>query len=155
MGRILRMSKTTHASGEWVGELVRFLRTQPGVSAVRIDPVAQKVAVATIGEIDLVAFQAKLAETIAAIEAQLAAKATVVAPAGYSLRREGEATVVGRDSCVTAEKMWLWREMKWPEITAEPTPEDQEWRTLAVLAAICGSAGIAGIAAGRTKLFAG
>ena len=55
--------------------------------------------------------------------------------------------VLGRDTCVTAEKMWLWREMEWPEITAEPSPEDQEWRTLSVLAAICGTVGIAGVLA--------
>ena len=45
---------------------------------------------------------------------------------------------------VGGQKMWLWREMEWPEIKAEPTPADQEWRQLAVLATICGSAGIAG-----------
>jgi Zn2+/Cd2+-exporting ATPase len=57
--------------------------------------------------------------------------------------------VVGRDHCVTAETMWLWREMEWPEIKAEPTPADQEWRKLAMLAGICGTAGIAGAAASR------
>ena len=143
------MGKPADLSGEWVGELVRFLRTQPGVSAVRIDPAAHTVAVATVGEVDLAEFEKKLAATITAIEAQLAAKATGRAPAGYSLRQEGGATVVGRDSCVTAEKMWLWREMQWPEIKAEPTPEDQEWRTLAVLATACGVAGIAGALAGQ------
>jgi Cd2+/Zn2+-exporting ATPase len=43
-------------------------------------------------------------------------------PPGFSLRQEGAATVVGRETCVTAEKLWLWREMEWPEIKAEPTP---------------------------------
>jgi Cd2+/Zn2+-exporting ATPase len=45
--------------------------------------------------------------------------------------------------------MWQWREMEWPEIRAHPTPEDQEWRTLAMLAAVCGAAGIAGALAGH------
>ena len=143
------MAKPAETGSEWVEELVRFLRTQPGVSAVRLDPAAHKLAVATVGAIDLTEFEKKLAETIAAIEAHLAARAAGQAPAGFSLRQEGGAMVVGRDSCVTAEKMWLWREMKWPEIKAEQAPEEQEWRTLAVLATVCGVAGIAGALTGR------
>ncbi|HWA08902.1 MAG TPA: cation-translocating P-type ATPase [Opitutaceae bacterium] len=141
------------ASGDWVEALVRFLRTQPGVSAVRIDPTAHKVAVATVGPVDLAAFEARLAETIAAVEARLAAGAIKAAPAGYSLRREGPATVVERDSCATAERFWLWREMQWPEIKAAPAAEAaaeelaEDWRVLAGLAVACGAAGLAGLAA--------
>ena len=134
---------------EWVEELVRFLRAQPGVTAVRIDPAAHKVAVATVGNVVLDGLESKLAATIAAVEAQLAAKGVGQAPAGFSLRKDGAATVIGRDTCVTAEKLWLWREMEWPEITAEPLPEDQEWRLLAKLATVCGTAGIAGVVAGH------
>ena len=126
---------------------MRFLRTQPGVSAVRIDPAAHTIAVATVGAVDLRAFEERLAETIAAVEAQHAVRPAKAVPAGYSLRQDGAATVVGRDSCVTAEKLWLWREMEWPEIKAEPQPEDQEWRLLALLAGICAAAGAAGFAA--------
>ena len=139
--------KRADTNSEWVEELVRFLRSQPTVSAVRIDPAARKVSVATLGNVDLSALEEKLAETIAAVDAQLAAKGPAQLPGGFSVRNDGGATVIGRDSCVTAEKMWLWREMKWPEIKAEPTAEDQEWRTLAVLAAVCGTAGIAGFVA--------
>lgn len=139
-----------HDSGApWIEELIDFLRTQPSVSAVRINPDAQTVAVATMGRVELRGLEEKLAETIAAIEAEFAArKSAAQVPAGYSIRREGGAMVVGRSSCETAEKLWLWREMEWPEIKAEPTPEEQEWRKLALLAGVCGVAGIAGAAAG-------
>ncbi len=139
------MQSSPPAGSNWTEELVRFLREQPEISAVRIDPVAHKVSVATIGAVDLAALESRLSATIAAVEAQLAAKAAQKVPGGYSLRQEGGAVVLGRDTCVTAEKMWLWREMEWPEITAEPSPEDQEWRTLSVLAAICGTVGIAAV----------
>ena len=142
------MKAMSGGSDGWVEELARFLREQPAVSAVRIDPTAQKIAVATIGNVDVAAFEAKLAETISAIEAKLATAAART-PAGFSLRRQGQATVLGRETCVTAEKMWLWREMRWPEIKAEPTPEEQEWQTLAVLAMVCGATGIAGVLAGQ------
>ena len=142
------MDRPMKTEDDWVAELVNFLRTQPAVSAVRIDPATHTVSVATIGKVGLGGFEEKLAETIAAIESQFAAH-PATAPLGFSLRRDGSATVIGRDTCVTAEKMWLWREMEWPEIKAEPTPEDQEWRTLATLAAICGAAGIGGVLAGQ------
>jgi Cd2+/Zn2+-exporting ATPase len=137
------------AEVNWVEELVAFLRKQPEISAVRIDPTAHTVSVATIGRVNLADFESKLAGTIAAVEAQLAAKASLKAPAGYALRQEGDATVVGRQTCVTAETMWLWREMEWPEIKAEPTLLEQEWRLLALLASIGGAAGIAGLIAGH------
>ncbi len=143
------MATSSSAAHSWVDELVDFLRTQPAVSAVRIDPAAQKIAVATVGRPEIAGLEDKLAATIAAIEAELEAKAAVRPPAGFSVRREGDAMVVGRDSCVTAEKMWLWREMEWPEIKAEHEPDEQEWRTLAVLALICGAAGIGGMVAGH------
>ncbi len=133
----------------WVEELVQFLRTQPEVAAVRIDPAAQTIAVATLGNVSIAGLEEKLAETIAAIDAHLAAQKSAPVPSGYSVRQEGGTTVVGRKMGVTAEKLWLWREMEWPEIKAEPAPEEQEWRTLAVLAAVCGAAGIAGALAAR------
>lgn len=143
------MEATSNTGGDWVQELVEFLRTQPGVSAVRIDPTAHRVSVATVGNVVLEDLEEKLAATIAAVEEQLAARPHPRAPAGYSLRREGDATVVGRDSCVTAEQLWQWREVEWPESHAGHTHGEQEWRTLALLALICGVAGVAGAITGR------
>ena len=143
------MKASTDGSAAWMEELVQFLREQPGVGAVRINPESHQVSVATLGRIDAAEFADKLAATIAAVEAGLAAKNAPKAPAGFSLKRDGDTLVVGRDTCETAEKMWLWREMEWPEIKAEPSPEEQEWRTLSVLAAICGTVGIAGVIAGQ------
>jgi Cd2+/Zn2+-exporting ATPase len=142
------MKERTPGAGEWVEQLAAFLREQPGVTAVRIDPAAHKVAVATLGTGLVPGLEEKLAATIAAVDAALAVQGAAKVPAGFSMRREGGATVVGRESCVTAEKMWHWREMEWPEIKAEPTPEDQEWRLLAKLATVCGVAGVAGTVAG-------
>lgn len=138
------MEKNAKTGADWVETLVAFLRTQPSVSAVRIDTSAHKVEVATVGRVALEGLESKLADTIAAIEAELAKKPVTAVPRGFSVRHEGETMVVGRDSCETAEKLWLWREMEWPAITAEPLPEEQEWRTLSVLAGVCGISGIIG-----------
>jgi Cd2+/Zn2+-exporting ATPase len=141
--------QTTIEPATWTEALADFLRGEPAVSAVRIDPAAHTVAVATIGNVDIRNLEEKLAATIAAVEEQLAAKAATRAPAGFALRREGGATVIGRKMGPTAEELWLWREMEWPEIKAGPAAEDQEWRTLARLAAVCAVAGIAGAIAQR------
>ena len=142
------MSPSGPSRVNWVEELVRFLRTQPGVSAVRLDPSAHRVAVATVGPVELAAFEARLAEAIAAVEAQLTEGTIRTAPAGYSLRRDGGATVLERDSCATAEKLWLWRELRWPATRAEAVEEEREWRLLALLAGLCGAGGVAGVLAG-------
>jgi len=135
------------SAGDWTEDLIQFLRAEPGIGAVRINPAARSVAVATIGPFDRAALAARLAATIAAVEARAAAAPAASPPSGYRLRRDGGATLVGREMCETAEKLWLWREMEWPEIKAEPTAADQEWRLLAVLAGVCAAAGVAGVAA--------
>lgn len=141
------MHGTSKSGTHWVDELVAFLRAQPEVNAVRIDPDAQKVAVATIGQVDLAALEEKLGATLSAIEAELAAHAAAKAPAGYSVREEGGAVVVGRDRCVTAESMVQWRELPWPEMRTEEPAAEGEWKTLTLLASLCAAAGIAGMLA--------
>ena len=102
---------------------------------------------ATLGTVDVAALEAKLAATIAGVDAGLSAALGGAAPAGFALRQDGNVTVIGRKVGPTAEELWLWREMEWPAITAEPLPEEQEWRTLMWLAGVCGVAGLTGWAA--------
>ena len=40
-------------------------------------------------------------------------------PPGYKLSHQGGATIVGRETCETAEKLWLWKEIEWPDDLAE------------------------------------
>ncbi len=61
VGDRLAMESHDQAGTEWVEELVRFLRTQPEVTAVRIDPTAHRVAVATVGNVALDGLESKLA----------------------------------------------------------------------------------------------
>ncbi len=134
----------SHEEGDWVRTLVRFLSEQPGVGAIRIDAEGHKVSVATIGQVDLRMLEDKLAATIEAVEEQLAEAAARTPPAGFSLKREGGAMVLGKNVGSTVERLWLWREMEWPEI--KPQPAEPEWKELAVFATVCGGAGLAGFA---------
>lgn len=145
------MKPTSSHGEEWVDALVRFLREQPGVNAVRVDPGAHRVSIATIGRETEADLQERLAETIEAVEEGHAQVAEGTAPPGYKLRHEGGATIVGRETCETAEKLWLWQEIEWPADGAHHghTHGDGDWRKLAVLAGGCAAAGIIGAVVGR------
>jgi Zn2+/Cd2+-exporting ATPase len=149
------MMSTNADKGEWVDALVRFIRDQPGVNAVRVDPGAHRVAVATIGRDTGADLEKRLAETIAAVQAGLSATLDRAPPAGYKLSRQGSATIIGRETCETAEKLWLWKEIEWPEFegagrgTGAGKPAREDWRRLAALAGGCAAAGVAGVLAER------
>ena len=136
----------------WIEELVRFLHEQPDIRAVRVDPAGKRLAVATIGDVDAAAVQARVAETIAAIEIRLKTGAGAVGgivPHGFALRRKGASTEVVRETCSTAETLWLWREYAWPETEWTGAPSEPEWKELAALAAACGVCGLAAFAGGH------
>ncbi|CAM2795013.1 heavy metal translocating P-type ATPase [Rariglobus hedericola] len=148
----------------WTDTLAEFLKKEPGVEAVRLDPVSRTVSVATLGEVDLKQLEKRLDETLMAIESQLGAKAK--APAGFTLTRDGQRTEFSGVSCATAPKFWKWREFAWPEADASHADHDHdndhdhdegshghghghghgesEWKELTIFAAVCGVFGIAG-----------
>ena len=130
-------SSSSAAGSDWVAALAEFLRSQPGVSAVRVDPTGRKVSVATLGDVDLALLDVQLAEVIAAIEEKLgtAAGAPGAAPAGFVLKQEGETAVLAKETCATAPHFWKWREFQWPE--PEEVEDEEDWRVLAAFAAVC------------------
>ncbi len=136
----------------WTETLAEFLKREPGLEAVRLDPTARKVSIATLGDVDTEALRTRLAATLSAIEEQLGSEAR--APAGYAVRREGAVTEFSEVSCETAPKFWKWREFSWPALSAPATREtqDAEWKTLALFAGLCGVAGIAGFVTARLGL---
>ncbi|HLP08084.1 MAG TPA: cation-translocating P-type ATPase [Opitutaceae bacterium] len=126
-----------HAAADWISALAEFLQSQPGVEAVKLDPAARTVSVATLGQVDLQLLDQRLTEVIAALEEKIAAlpASGVAAPSGFQVRREGEAAVVSKQSCATAPHFWKWREFQWPEPAEEE--EEEDWRVLAGFAAAC------------------
>lgn len=136
----------------WVRELARFLRAQPGVEAVRLNPADRKVSLATLGSVDTAVLDARLAEVIAAIESRIAGKVPgpAAAPAGFVFRSEGDATVLAKESCETAPHFWKWREFKWPEPEVIEPEAGDDWRVLAALATVCGVFGLLAFYVSRT-----
>lgn len=154
----------------WTALLAEFLREEPGVEAVRLDATGRKVQIATFGEVDLVRLEARIAATLAAIEAQWPAKTRGAnrgggekeqAPAGFAFSVRNGVTELSRPSCVTAPTFWRWSDITLPaaadvgaveESLAGEPEEIEDWRELGVFAAACGVLGLAGWATGRWEI---
>lgn len=135
-------------SPHWTDTLAEFLRSEPGLEAVRLDPKTRHVEVATMGAVDRTVLQARLDETLAAITERFGrdmSPPTGPLPAGYTLRQVSGQTELAAPTCATAPQLWRWQRFDWTE--PEPpdhghTHGDDDWRKLAGLAAACGSFGL-------------
>lgn len=135
-----KAAKKSEAPANWTETLAQFLVREQGVEAVRIDPGAGRVAIATLGQVDLARLREKLAAVIEAHREDLRVGALdgATAPAGFSLQTGAHGATMQRDTCTTAPKLWRWRELEWPSEEAPEEEEAPEWRKLAFLAAACG-----------------
>ena len=138
------MAETTAA---WTEDLIRFLQSQPEVAAVRVNPADRTVALATLGQIDVKALEAQLAEVLRAVEERLAGSKAAAKPAGYIIGEANGITTIRRPTCVTAPSLWRWRAFSWPEAAAAE-PKTPEWRFLATMAGLCGISGLTAFALG-------
>ncbi|MCF3649514.1 heavy metal translocating P-type ATPase [Synoicihabitans lomoniglobus] len=136
----------------WAQNLAEFLRSAPGLEAVRVDPTARKVSVATLGTINEAALRESLRKVLAEVEARVKAEGNAgregdTLPTGFSVRRDGGQLEMSAPTCATAPTFWTWREFSWPDPEHEGEAghdhEEHDWRMLAGLAAACGVAGIA------------
>ena len=136
--------------GNWTTTLAAFLRADPHIAAIRLDRARRRVAVATMGSVDeetMRTLQSQLEQTLAGVEAQLAAGEPAASPAGFILRQDGSVTELSGPTCTTAPSFWKWRDFVWPEAVPETREEhahDEDWRPLAGLAAACGVLGLIG-----------
>ena len=144
----------------WTETLADFLRNEPGVGAVRIDPAARRVQLATLGTVDAEALRGHLEATLSAITPELAGggggAAEASAPPGFTLTRKDGVVQLSAPGCETAPKFWRWKDYEWP--AGEEADEaghdhdhehEEDWRELAAFAAACGVLGVAGWTAGH------
>lgn len=131
----------------WRETLAEFLRNQPGVTAVRLDPGRQRVTVATLGPVDEAALGTALTATLAQMPAGVGGLGSG-GVAGYTVKEEEGVSEMTAPSCTTAPRFWVWREFAWPDpgadesVTAPAHEEVEDWRWLALLAGLCGGLGL-------------
>lgn len=120
--------------------------TQTGVEAIRVNPDDRKVSVATLGQVDLIALQVKLSEILRDLDAHCNDGVLSIA-APLHLKQDGHDVFIEKPSCLTAPKLWHWRDFEWPEPDEIEEQSREEWQILALQAAICGAALVAGFIA--------
>jgi len=136
--------------------LADFLLTEPAVEAIRLNPDSKRVEMATLGRVDAEMLEAKLTEVLRAVDARWL-KPTDVVPAHMGMldvQRKDGALLLEKPSCPTAPSFWKWRDFDWPEPDEMEQDSDEEWRALALQAAICGLALVAGYVFQQPMLFA-
>lgn len=130
-------SKLNSNAAEWVDALAAFLQESSRVEAIRVDADHSKVSIATLGEVDMPELQARLEATLNLIEQQPRGKAI-----GVFVESAADGSLeLSKATCLTAPKLWRWRELSLPE--AEASEVEEDWRTLALLAGACALFGLA------------
>lgn len=130
------MSEADQNSTDWVNGLAQFLQESRGVEAIRVDAEKSRVEIATLGEVDLTALEARLKATLEAIQQSSRSQ-----PIGVSVESQADGGFeLSKATCFTAPQLWRWRELALPDGAVE---EEEDWRTLALLAAACAFLGLA------------
>lgn len=129
--------------------LAHFLNQETQVEAILVNFEEKKLTVATLGTVNYKALQERLKKTLEHIEDALQERSSSNLSSIEDLRRvsirpmPGQ-TLLEKATCMTAPKLWTWRDLEWyePQVHEEHTHED--WRFLAVLAGLCGALGVLG-----------
>jgi Cd2+/Zn2+-exporting ATPase len=136
----------------WMHAIESFLLDEPSVEAIRLNPQSKKVEMATLGRVDGELLQTKLAEVLRTIDAkwlkQLPERTRM-----FDVSQNGGVMQIEKPSCPTAPTFWKWREFEWPEADKIEQESDDEWRTLAVQAALCGVSLVLGWFFGHPAFF--
>ncbi|GAB5560973.1 MAG: hypothetical protein SynsKO_26200 [Synoicihabitans sp.] len=140
---------TDSSQPDWAEALVAFLRSEPGLEAVRVDAEEKTVAVATLGDVDNEALRSRLTDILNHFEADIPSDdpGDVSLEGGYTMQTQGSTLEISGPSCRTAPSFWRWREFAWPDHDSEGESEqhdheDHDWRFLAILAGSCGVLGL-------------
>lgn len=136
----------------WMHAIESFLLDEPSVEAIRLDPGSKKVEMATLGRVDGELLETKLAEVLRTIDAKWL-KQVPEHTAMLEVSQKSGVVQIEKPSCPTAPSFWKWREFEWPEADEMEQESDEEWRTLALQAAICGVSLVLGWFFGHPAFF--
>jgi len=143
------------------------LAQDPGLEAVTIDRVRKTISVATLGQADIGAVEARISDTLSAADAaDPRHRCQLLAGEGdcldcvrpieemdrqrITIRHEADSTTIARVTCPTAPKFWRWRDIPFPKIVQRDVEflEDEhdvdEWKPQLAAAVLCDVSGLAG-----------
>ena len=138
------MAAEKETDTSWTDALADFLAGQSGVEAIRLNAGDRRVEVATLGPVDMEALKTQLDEVLRSLDERLLASAPLGHAQGLQMTRQEGALLLQKPTCPTAPRFWKWRDFEWPEPEEMERQSDEEWRALALQAAICGVALVCG-----------
>lgn len=139
------MKSLSETSPAWVASLAEFLRQEPGVEAILLNPDKRSVALATLGQVDTDKLQERLTAVLQSLsEESLKLTTAATAPGGVLLKSLPEQTLLEKPSCPTAPRLWQWRDYSWPEPEEIERQSREEWQTMGLQAGLCGVCLLAG-----------
>lgn len=129
--------------------LAHFLNQETQVEAILVDFSKKKLTVATLGAINYTALQERLKKTLQQIDSTLheghsQALSSIEDLRRVSIRPMPGQTLFEKATCMTAPRLWTWRDLEWYEPQAHEEHSHEDWRFLAVLAGLCGIFGLLG-----------
>jgi Cd2+/Zn2+-exporting ATPase len=131
------------AGSRWIPSLANFLRSRNEAQAVLWDDRETEVSVGVLGDVDIRELSACLQDTLSKA---VTSDAATVRPTGLHVRRLDDRTLLEKPhGCDEVANLWTWRKVPWPSAAeAAGVEEEEDWRVLAALAALCGVFGLAG-----------
>lgn len=147
------MENNEARENSWIDLLADFLSSQRGVEAIRLNTGSRQVELATLGPVDLASLQTQLNEVLRRLDAGLPVTVAGDHATGLKVSHQEGRVVLEKPACPTAPRFWKWREFEWPEAEQMEQQSAEEWRALALQAAICGLSLVAGWALGKLAAF--
>lgn len=145
------MEEPGAGENSWIDLLADFLASQRGVEAIRVDAGSRHVELATLGPVDLAGLQVQLNEVLRRLDAGLPVTLAGEHATGLKVSQQEGRVVLEKPACPTAPRFWKWREFEWPEAEEMERQSEEEWRALALQAALCGVSLAAGWALGKRE----
>ena len=136
------MGGQLHNTPQWIFALAEFLRKSEQSQAVLWSEPKKEISVATIGVVDLLQLRNLLQDTINSVAKRYFPAGLTAPPPGFRVQRLPNQMLLEKEGlCTTSTTLWTWRRIPWPDpATAAGLKKDEQedWRTLAVLATACG-----------------
>ncbi len=155
----MAMGETEQGRGDGLNDslaeerLRDFMYDEPQLEALEISQKNKQVRFATVGEIDEVELRHRIELVLREMEERFGqlGKLHLSSDARMRVRSDDESLLIEKPTCPTAAQLMVWREVAWPSELRQEDDED-EWREMAVFAAICGAAGLTGYVLGYMEM---
>ena len=127
-------------------QIREFMANDPQIEALEISRDEHRIRVATIGQVDEEDLKERIESVLSQVQKDFGKLDSLTLDSGDQIHAvdHGETTVLEKETCETAPKLWQWRKVPWP--AEEEDHDEDEWQELAIFAAICGVFGLIGFA---------